>query len=36
MWGRHMEIGGVEMPLGKGVSFYKINDEGEKNSCMAS
>mmetsp|Transcript_3058 Transcript_3058/g.7623 ORF Transcript_3058/g.7623 Transcript_3058/m.7623 type:complete len:413 (+) Transcript_3058:219-1457(+) len=24
----HMEIGGVDLPLGKGVSFYKVNEQG--------
>mmetsp|Transcript_22845 Transcript_22845/g.59475 ORF Transcript_22845/g.59475 Transcript_22845/m.59475 type:complete len:444 (-) Transcript_22845:148-1479(-) len=25
----HMEIGGVEIPLGKGMSFYQLNAEGK-------
>ncbi|XP_075265799.1 uncharacterized protein LOC142358241 [Convolutriloba macropyga] len=25
----HMEIGGIEIPMGKGISFYKINSQGE-------
>ena len=23
-----MEIGGIEIPMGKGISFYKINSQG--------
>jgi hypothetical protein len=25
---RHMEIGGVEIPLGKGMSFYQLDAHG--------
>lgn len=34
LWRRHMEIGGVDLPLGKGVSFYKVNEQGEVPSML--
>jgi len=32
----HMEIGGVDLPLGKGVSFYKVNEQGINTATSGS